>query len=259
VKGFALTPEVGGLAARDRHGPAFDGAVALVRRSPTGAVLVVGGRHVGDPSDPPVRIGIDVDGREVGSIIATTQARDYVAVVHLRPDQPTGDALYATVTIRSTPLASTASVVPVTVEQFDYQPDEGMLFAFSSGWHEPELGPGTGVTWRWASRRAALRVHRRPGTAVALELSGDTSNTRRARAARIRVVGEGQVLDEFAAAPTFSRRIALPGAPENACDIEVIIESTFWFVPKEEGQNADRRELAFRALNVDVVPLTASR
>ena len=173
VKGFALTPEIGGLGARDRQGPAFDGAVALVRRSPTGAVLVVGGRHVGEPSDAPVRVVIEVDSRAVSSVFANAQDRHYVAVVHLEADQLVGDTPYATVTVRSTPLTATAGVVPVTVEQFDYQPDEGVLFAFASGWHEPEFRPDTGATWRWASRRAKVRIHRPPGTTVELRLSGD--------------------------------------------------------------------------------------
>jgi hypothetical protein len=259
VKGFALTPEVGGLAARDRQGPAFDGAVALVRRSPTGAVLVVGGRHLGPADDPPVRVVIEVDGQAVTSVVANAQERHYVLMAHLRHDQLKGDTPYATVTIRSTSLAATAGVVPVSVEQFDYQPDEGVLFAFASGWHEPELRPGTGITWRWASRRATVRVHRRPGTAVELRLSGDVPATRRARSAEIRVTSADDVLDAFAGAPAFSRRVAVPGSASDACDIDIIVDSTFSFVPYDEGQRADRRELAFRAFDLGVDPLTVSR
>jgi hypothetical protein len=259
VKGFALTPEIGGLAARDRQGPAFDGAVAWVRRSPTGAVLVIGGRHVGQSSDPPVRVVIEVDGRVVSTVDANAQERHYVAVVHLRPDQLAGDTPYAPVIIRSMPFPQTASVVPVTIEQFDYQPDEGVLFAFASGWHEPELRPGTAITWRWASRRAMVRVHRRPGTAVELTLSGDMPVTRRARSARIRVVSGGRELDVFTATPGFVRRVALPSAPSDDCDAEIAIESTFSFVPHDGGRSPDRRELAFRVFNLDVLPLPESK
>jgi hypothetical protein len=259
VKGFALTPEVGGLAARERQGPAFDGAVALIRRSPTGAVLAVGGRHVGRPNDPPVRLVIDVDGRAVSSVVANAQDRHYLAVVHLRADQLVGDTPYATVTIRSTPLAATAGVVPVTVEQFDYQPEEGVVAAFASGWHEPELQPGTGITWRWASRRTTVHVHRRPGTTIEIKLSGDVPKTRGARSAQIRVVGAGRVLDRFAAAPAFSRRIAIPSAASDASDVDIILESTFSFVPHDEGQSADRRDLAFRVFDLNVDAVTWSK
>ncbi len=252
VKGFALTPEVGGLAARDRQGPAFDGAVARVRRSPTGAVLVVGGRHVGRLTDAPVRVVIEVDGRAVSSSFANAQNRHYVALVHLRADQLVGDLPYATVTIRSAPLRATSGVVPATVEQFDYQPSEGVLFAFASGWHEPELRPSTGITWRWASRRATLRVHRPPGTTVELKLSGDVPKTRHAKSAQIRVVSAGRVLDAFAAAPAFSRRIAIPSTTSDASDVDIILESTFSFVPHAEGQSADRRELAFRVFDLNI-------
>jgi hypothetical protein len=259
LKGFALTPEIGGLAARDRQGPAFDGAMALVRRPPSGAVLVVGGRHVGGLSDPPVRVIIEVNGHAVSTVFANAQDRRYVAAVHLRADQLAGDTPYATVTIRSTSLSAPAAVVPVTVEQFDYQPEEGVLFALAGGWHEPEQEPGTGLTWRWASRRATVRVHRRPGTTVELTLSGDVPTMSRARSAQIRVISGGRELDAFAGAPAFLRRVEVPSAPSDACDVEILIESTFSFVPYEEGESADRRELAFRAFNLDVLPLTESK
>lgn len=255
LKGFALTPEVGGLSARDHHGPVFDGAVALVRRSATGAVLVVSGRHVGRPSDPPVQVAIEVDGRVVHRVVANARDRHYVAFLHLPADQLKGDTPYATVSIRSTPLAATAGAVAVTVEQFDYQPEEGVLSALISGWYEPEQQPGTSVTWRWAGRRATVRLHRRPGTTVELEFSGDVPRTRRARSARIRVTGGGRVLDAFAATPAFSRRIVIPGDAADPSDLDITIESTFSFVPNDEGESDDRRELAFRVFDLDVSPV----
>jgi hypothetical protein len=260
VKGFALTPEVGGLAARDRQGPAFDGAVALVRRSATGGVLAVGGRHIGEPSDGPVRVAIELDGRVVSSVVATPQDRHYVEVVHLPADQLAGDSRYATVTIRSAPLAATAGrVIPVTVEQFDYQPDEGVLFAFASGWHEPELRPATGVTWRWAGPRAKLRVHRRPCASVQLHLSGDMPAIRGARSAQIRIVSGGHELDRFAGVPGFDRWITLPAGGLDDCDVDVDIASSFSFVPHDTGRSADRRELAFRVFSLDALPAPAPK
>jgi hypothetical protein len=257
VKGFALTPEVGGLSAQDRHGPAFDGAVALIRRSPTGGVLAIGGRHVGRATDDAVNVLIEVDGRPVSTLFASTHKRDYAAIVHLRPDQLAGETPYATVTIRSRSIAETSRVVAVDVEHFDYQPEEGVVFALDSGWHEPEIS--NGVTWRWASRQSTVRVHRTPGTAIEIRLSGDLPKIRRAKSTRIRVVSAGRVLDEFAAAPRFSRRIAVPSDTSTDCDVTISIASTFSFVPNHEGRSADRRELAFRTFDLDVRPLTASK
>lgn len=256
VKGFALTPEVGGLAARDGHGPALGGAVALVRRSPTGAVLVAGGRHLGDASDPPVRIAIEIDGRPVHSVVASAQERDYAALVHLSASQLQGDGPYATVTIRSAALTATANPIPVTVEQFDYQSAEGVLFAFASGWHEPELESSTGETWRWASRRARLLVHRPSRANVELKVSGGMPPLRGdGLPQRIEVASADRVLDTFATRSAFSRSIVVPRSKVDACDIEITFESTMALVPVKAGQGADTRELAFRAFDIDVVPL----
>jgi hypothetical protein len=195
----------------------------------------------------------------VSKVIATASERQYVAVVHLRPDQLLGDTPYATVRVRATSQAAAAARAPVTVEQFDYQPDDGVLLALGEGWHEPELQPATGLTWRWTSRRAAVRVHRRPGTTVELVLSGDVPRARLAKSSRIRIVSAGRVLEEYAALPAFSRRVAIRSDPSDACDVDITIESNFSFVPHDLGQSADRRELALRVLDLHVDPLSPSR
>jgi hypothetical protein len=256
VKGFALTPEVGGVSARDRHGPAFGGAVALVRRFQTGAVLAVGGRHVGHSNDPPVRVTTEIDGRVVSSVTANPRERSYMTVMHLRPEQLQGDGPYATITIRSKALDGSDSPVPVTVEQFDYQPVDGMLLARTSGWHEPELLVQTGETWRWASRHATLLVHRGSGAEVALTMIGDMPPLRRGASPQIRVSSAGRVLDRFVTRTPFSRQIIIPGATSpDTCDVEITFDSTAWMVPADEYRSADRRELAFRLFDLDLGPL----
>jgi len=39
---------------------------------------------------------------------------------------------------------------------------------------------------------------------------------------------------------------------------EIVFESTFAYVPHDGGRSPDRRELAFRIFDLDVVPLTKS-
>ncbi len=259
VRGFALTPETGGLAARDRDGPAFNGAVAMVRRYAEGAVIAVAGRHIGGEDDPDVRVVIEIDGRPVSSAFASARERHYRALVHLRPNQLAGDTPYATVTIRSSPVAATTRVIPVTVEHFDYQPGDGALFSFSSGWHEPELRPRSGLTWRWATRRASVLIHRPSGTPAELVLAGDAPMPRGLAAGVIRVTSGTRILDAFPEGPAFSRRVVIPGDVSADCDVSVTITSSSWFVPRDVGQSDDRRELAFRAFAVEVNPLNASK
>jgi hypothetical protein len=256
MQGFALTPEVGGVTARDAHGPSLGGAAAIIRRSNIGGVLVVGGRHVGQAGDPPVRIAIDIDGREVKGVSVSPEARHYAALIHLSPGQLQGEGPYATVIIRSTALVATEKPVPVTVEQFDYQPDTGTLFAFAAGWHEPELEPRSGETWRWASRQATLLIHRPHGTAVALDFSGGVPRHRRVVSSRIEVSAAGRVVDAFIPGSSrFSRRIDVPVDAET-CDIQITFDSNAALVPLALKQSADARELAFRAFDLELVEVT---
>ena len=259
VKGFALTPEVGGIAARDGEGPSSSGAVALLRRFDTGSVLVVGGRHMGRVSDPPVRIAIEIDGREVHSVRASAQERQYVALVHLSSSQLRGDGPYATLTIRSTAVTQTDSPVPVTVEQFDYQRSDGTLFAFGSGWHEPEIEAETGETWRWAARRATPLLHRPAGADVALNLAGGAPRPRfrlrRSASPHIDVTSGERLLDRFPGPVRFSRQITVPAGVSAGCDVEITVTSTTSFVPKNARQSADARDLAFLAYDLEVVPI----
>ncbi len=254
LRGFALTPETGGVAARDGDGPASGGAVALVRRYGGGAVLALAGRHVGAADDPDVRIAIEIDGRSVGSVLASARSRDYRALIHLRAEQLAGDTPYATLTVRSSPLAAAARLVPVTVEYLDYQPEGGALLSLSSGWHEPELRTDNGLTWRWAAPRASVLIHRQPGTAVELFLAGDAPLPRGSAASLIQVSSNGHALDAFEGV-AFSRRIVVPPDASERCDVDVTITASAWFVPHDFGQGEDRRELAFRAFTIEANPL----
>ncbi|MBI2221494.1 MAG: DUF2029 domain-containing protein [Acidobacteria bacterium] len=254
VQGFALTPEINDMSERRREGPSWNGAIALIRRVPKGAVLAVAGRHVGPASDPPVRVVIEVDGRPARTLFANARERHYRALVHLRPDQLAGNGPYATVSIRSAPDTATDQFIPVTVEHFDYQPDDGTLFTFASGWHEPELDRRTGRTWRWASRRATMLVHRRPGTEIEFELSGSTPRARHADTAEIQLVSGNRVLARLSGGLQFSRRVVVPSDVSQSCDIEVAIESASWFVPYETGESADQRELAVQVFHVETGP-----
>ena len=48
--------------------------------------------------------------------------------------------------------------VAAAVEQFDLQPLDGVMVAYDTGWHEAEFDPMRGLSWRWASDAATLRV-----------------------------------------------------------------------------------------------------
>ena len=100
-------------------------------------------------------------------------------------------------------------------------------------------------------------MHRPSRAEVELKVSGGLPPLRRDRLPqRIEVAVAGHVLDAFAAPSAFSRRIIVPRSNDQACDIEIAFESTMALVPVKAGQGADTRELAFRAFDIDIAPLT---
>ena len=61
-RGWALTAEVAGVTAKDGLGPHRKPSIAWIRARPDAATLLIGGRHLGPPADPPVRIAISIAG-----------------------------------------------------------------------------------------------------------------------------------------------------------------------------------------------------
>ena len=55
-------------------------------------------------------------------------------------------------------------VVPVSLEQFDLQPEGPVMFGFVDGWYEPEYNPKTAQAWRWISEQGRLWI--RPSAAT---------------------------------------------------------------------------------------------
>ena len=60
----------------------------------------------------------------------------------------------------------------LAIEQFDAQPAGRVIYGFGEGWNEQEYNPRTGVSWRWTTDRAVLRV-RAEGSGLALTLRGE--------------------------------------------------------------------------------------
>ena len=66
-EGWALSPETAGIARLMGRGPSLAPITAWIRRRPEATHIVVGGRHLGAPSDPPATFVIAIDGREAGN------------------------------------------------------------------------------------------------------------------------------------------------------------------------------------------------
>lgn len=256
IRGFALSSEIGGISRRDGHGPfTEDGAMALVRVTGDEAWLTVGGRHVGDPGDPPVRILVWVDGRQVLAGDASAGTRRFLlrgpVGVRMAPRDK-----YVPLVIRSIPVGG-GKRVPVAIEQFDFGSPNQTSVSFGEGWHEPELDTATGRTWRWAAGRAEVLVSGRSQRSR-LVLRAAAPRPIREQNVTVRIRSGTTVLDEFKAGRNIRRVVTLAGRPSDPADEVFTVECSTEFVPAERGDSPDRRRLCLQVFEFSVEP-TARR
>ena len=66
-EGWALTPETAGIAWHSARGPGFRPITAWIRRRLAPALMMIGGRNLGQLGEPDVRFEITLDGQAIGS------------------------------------------------------------------------------------------------------------------------------------------------------------------------------------------------
>ena len=165
-QGWALSPEIAGVSAADRVGPAAGGAVGWVRRQPVAQRLVVGGRNLGAATDPAARFTLTLAGRVIDTWDVAPNPGFFLRSLELpaatdpAASSSPGRAAGSLDELRITSVAAGGSTqaVPTAIEQFGLAPLDRVQVAFAEGWHEDELQPRTGLRWRWSSGRAVLQV-----------------------------------------------------------------------------------------------------
>ena len=241
-RGWALSAEIGGVSARDAAGPHLQPSVAWVRAVESPMFLMYGGRNLAANATTEVILS----GGERIIDRATVAPGFFFRLLPLSPEFTRGSG-YVPLSIRTT----NGPQVPVSLEQFDVQPESVEMFGFAAGWHEPEYAPLTALEWRWMSERATLWV--RPiGTDVLLTISGESPMRYFDTAPTVALKVEGREIHRFSPAADFTETVRLPGALLQSNDGRVTIESNRWFVPAEQGQSADPRHLALRIYRVSV-------
>jgi hypothetical protein len=239
-EGWALTPETAGVAREDLRGPGFGPITGWVRRVPSAATLMVGGRNLG-LSGQPARMRIAVDGNAVDEL--TVPPGSFLRMLALSPGTADG---YASVTID-------ADNKDLAVEQFDAQPAGRVVFGFDQGWYEREYNPVTGVLWRWASDRATVRV-RPEGHALALTVRGEIEE---AKTSRVTVRSGGRALAQFDVGESFDRTVILPADAFREPETTITLESSAWYVPAEtRWRSRDRRRLALKIFECTLTPVS---
>lgn len=246
-QGWALTPEIAGVTFRDGHGPHQKGSVGWIRRRPDGTELVLGGRHLGAPGAPPVRLVATIDGRTI--IDRQLEPGFFAERVALPAGTLRGEGPFARIFVTSE--AVDGSPQPVSLEHFDVQSVGVPMFAFEEGWYEPEQERGSARQWRWMSPRATLWV-RPVGRDVTLRIAAESPVRYFGRAPELRVSAAGTLLAHLSPSRDFTWEVVVPGEQLAETHGELLIESDRQFVPGKGTPDGDHRSLALRVYSVEV-------
>lgn len=241
-EGWALTPEVAGVSAREGWMPHLRPSAGWVRRRDGAADMVLGGRHLGAPGTPPVRIVATIDGLTVHD---REVARGFfMDRIPLPPGLLAGDGRYAALTVHAVAGAGSA---PVVLEQFDLQSDGVPMSAFDQGWYEPHFEPGTTQVSRWMGPRGTLWV--RPiGRDVTLTLTAASPRPHFDTPPLLRASVGGREIARLSPSSAFTWTMRIPAALLVSGGDRVIIRSDRMFAPGGE----DQRQLALRVYSVTV-------
>lgn len=241
-RGWALTAEVAGITAKDGLGPHRRPSVAWIRARPDAATLMIGGRHLGPSSDPPVRIIVSLNGVALDSIEATSGF--FFRVVSLPAGSLAGGG-YIPLEVKSESADGSNRVIPVGLEQFDLQLPGTPMIGVEDGWQEPEYEPRTARSWRWAAEKATLWV-RPVGRDVTLTLSGESPLKYFDAAPAVIISVAGREIARLDPSADFTQEIVLPADALAEANGRVVIVSDKFFVPAERDGSPDERHLALR-------------
>jgi len=241
-RGWALSAEIGGISARDAAGPHLQPSVAWVRASEMPMLLMYGGRDLSANA----RTELVLSKGDTTLDQASLTPGFFFRLLPLSPEIVRGTG-YLPLSFRTT----SGPEVPVSLEQFDVQPDGVEMFGFVDGWQEPEYAPLTALAWRWMSERATLWV--RPiGADVVLTISGESPMRYFDSAPSVAFKVGGQEIRRFSPSADFTETIRLPGALLQSNDGRLTVETNRWFAPADRGESADPRHLGLRIYRVSV-------
>jgi hypothetical protein len=253
-EGWSLTPETGGLARATARGPDHGPIEAWVRRRPGPMHLVVGGRHLGMPGDPPAAFELAVDGVVRDTWTLTVGDTNFLRFLDLPDGMAGGDGDYGVVTIAARTVGDDIRRAAVAVRQFDIQSTQDMVYGFGEGWHEAEYDPASGRSWRWSSDRAVLRF-RGPAHPIRLSLRGESPLRYFDTPPTVRVTAGGRIIGEFQPSADFDWSVDVPADDVARAGGAIAVECNRVYLPGEAEGTTDERRLALRLYDVRVSPV----
>lgn len=251
AEGWSLTPETGGIVRATATGPDHRPIEAWVRRRPGPLMVMIGGRHLGDPGDPDAEISLFLDDQLLDRWTLSRSEWNFLRF-HTIDDGIAGDpSSYARLRVESRSLAGAARSAPVAIRQFDLQPLDRPILGFGEGWHEDEYAPETGLRWRWTSERSALELRGTPQP-LRLTLRGESPLKYVDRAPTVRVLAAGRLLHAFSPGDDFEETIDIPADVWTGTAARILIETDRVYLPGPAEGTSDARHLGLRLFETRV-------
>jgi hypothetical protein len=243
-EGWSLTPETGGVVSARGTGPDRQPIAAYVRRGSAPLRVMVGGRHLGGPSDPAAMVELAVEGRLVDRWPLTVAERNFLRFIDVPEGMPAGEGGYGQITLRARAEGDRPAPA-VAIRQFDTAPASDVVWGYGAGWHEAEYVYETGLRWRWASERSMIEV-RGPARPLRLTLRGESPLRYFDAPPTVTVRAAGRAIGSFQPAADFTWSVTVPADVVAAAAGSIAIETTRVFIPAESGTSADARHLGLR-------------
>jgi hypothetical protein len=251
-EGWELTPETTGIARAANKRLYQQAITAYVRRRPEPMAAIVAGRDLGPATDPPSILEVTLDGKSIDRwrIDPAKDGINFFHVMRLPDGIPAGPGNYAALTISARAEQTGVTTPQVAVEQFDIQPAQTVMFGYGEGWQESEYNNSTGLTWRWTSDRATLRIV--PERSVAITIRGESPLKYFASPPTVRVRAGARQLAVFRPNRDFTWRLQVPGDVLMQSGGTVTIETDKVYLPGPAEGTADARRLGLRVFEVRV-------
>ena len=253
-EGWHLTPETAGVARADGTGLGKGPIRAWIRPRDSAATMMIGGRHLGSGSGPEVRVSVRIDGREIERWTVPAAAPSFLRFIPLVPGALAGASPWCVLEVQATEPGG-ANTGVVAIDQFDLQAPETPMLGFAEGWQEPEYAPAQGLSWRWASEKAVLRVSS-PDRDLELQLVGESPRRYFDRPSRVIATAGGTGRWTLDAGADFSWSFRVPAAALKSSGGAITIQTDQFFRPADRGQGADKRALGLRIYLVKLRPVS---
>jgi hypothetical protein len=251
-EGWHLTPETAGVARADGGGLGRGPIRAWIRSRDGAAAIMFGGRHLGSGTGPEALVTVRIDGRDIEHWTVAPSAPSFLKFIPLASGALASAAPWCVLDIQATAPGGANSEV-VAIDQFDLQGLETPMLGFAEGWQEPEYAPLQGVSWRWASERAVLRMSSTDRD-LELQIVGESPRRYFDRPSRVVATAGGTELWNSDAGSDFAWSFRVPAAALKSSGGAITIETDQFFRPADRGQGADKRALGLRIYLVKLRP-----